>query len=127
MKSFLLKLIDTPKENSLEDSIFHNFSLILLLLTLVALPSNYLQNMPPLHIVTLFISTIIAFIIYILFRYKNIKFTFLYLILAILILITLWFLNGGSYGSTPYYFAFTLVCSIILIKKEKKFNKRPLN
>ncbi|MEJ8553478.1 putative bifunctional diguanylate cyclase/phosphodiesterase [Tepidibacter sp. Z1-5] len=116
----ILKIIYDSSKDSLEYRIFNTISLASALLMILLIPINYAQNMSTIHIIALSISAIITLVIFVLFRYRNIKLISLSLIIAILILTTLWFTNGGSYGSIPYYFTFTLACSIILLRGKKR-------
>lgn len=114
------KRIDTPKKDSLEYRIFNTISLVSALLMIALIPINYVQNMETAHIVALSMGAILTLVLFVLFRYKNVQLISPSLIVAILILVTLWFTNGGTYGSIPYYFTFTLTCSIILLRGKKR-------
>ncbi|QZY54678.1 sensor domain-containing protein [Crassaminicella profunda] len=122
IKSALMKIIGNIEEFSLEYRILYILSLLSALLMIILVPINYAQNMEPIHIMALAVGAIIATIVFFLLKYRKIQCKLIYSIIVLCILTVFWFTNGGSYGSIPYYFTYSLTVSLIILRgKKRKF------
>ena len=122
MKKILkyLLLLKSPEEFTFEQRIFNNSCLIAIAECLISILVNWFLNIGIIATVINILSLILFLLIFILFRFKNMQLTFLFLITAIMTVVAMWFVNGGSYGSVQYYFTIVLASSVILLRGKKR-------
>ena len=107
-------------EPSLERRLFRLICLTITFITFLLIPANYLQNLPLMVNVTLALLGCGSLILYrAALRGNHCNNTLLALLLATINVI--WFFNGGSDGSVPYFFFPICMYPLIIFRGKKRW------